>query len=283
MDSVEKLINGNLDAINSLVPHCLGILTPERDRTTSFLGAINCSPIFKSVYNVGKVFESISSVSFNERLLKSIEPIKPIHYVIPKSKKKKKNMLRWADFGWGVIDEVLQKDTDYETMCSVKDADLIIEKYLTEDIINQLIKNIKESKLNSLVFGEAVDCFSDGRYTSCILILYSIIDSFFLKYARIKEKPRPLSNKAAKDLIDSDKIKDLKLKIFLRVYVPLKAITVLFARGNDFTDEPDLANRNFISHGMNKRQVTKLDCVKALIILCNLIEIEKYIGLTETK
>ena len=129
MDSVEKLINGNLDAINSLVPHCLGFLTPERDRTTSFLGAINCSPIFKSVYNVGKVFESTSSVAFNERLLKSIEPIKPIHYVIPKRSNRIKNMLRWADFGWGVNDEVLQKDTDCETICGVKEADLIIEKY----------------------------------------------------------------------------------------------------------------------------------------------------------
>ena len=38
-----------------------------------------------------------------------------------------------GDFGWGVIDVVLQKDTDCETICGVKEADLIIEKYLTED------------------------------------------------------------------------------------------------------------------------------------------------------
>lgn len=51
----------------------------------------------------------------------------------------------------------------------------------------------------------------------------------------------------------------------------LNAITRLYEKGNDFTNEStEIINRNFVDHGMNTRKVTQIDCIKLFLIIDNL-------------
>ena len=52
----------------------------------------------------------------------------------------------------------------------------------------------------------------------------------------------------------------------------LSCLNTFFADGNDFRHEPDVINRNFIDHGMNRRRVRKKDCIQLFVALYDLIE-----------
>ena len=191
--------------------------------------------------------------------------------------------MNWADFGWGLIEELPKENTYYIQPDNTKHADSIIEKNITEDLLKTIIEDIRKTKtLNTLSFDEAIDCFYSGKYTACLLILYSIIDSFFLNLQtmKISEKTRRvLANGSAKNLLKTKEIEEFNLRLYARTYIPLQAVTILFDNGGDFKSEPDLPNRNFISHGMNKRVVSRIDCIKVMSIIRNLFEISDIIDL----
>ena len=49
-------------------------------------------------------------------------------------------------------------------------------------------------------------------------------------------------------------------------------IAEFFAQGNDFKEQPKLANRNFIDHGMLHKDVRRRDCVQLFLLYYNFIE-----------
>jgi len=51
-----------------------------------------------------------------------------------------------------------------------------------------------------------------------------------------------------------------------------------FENGNDFRKEPKLINRNFIAHGMNRRDVRKRDCIQLFLALYNLVDFLDFIS-----
>jgi hypothetical protein len=60
----------------------------------------------------------------------------------------------------------------------------------------------------------------------------------------------------------------------------IKAIEKLFCCANDFSNEDsELINRNFVSHGMNKREVDKIDCIKLIVIIEGLFHIIEVMNL----
>ena len=48
-------------------------------------------------------------------------------------------------------------------------------------------------------------------------------------------------------------------------------LTTVFQFGNDFRNEGKAINRNFISHGMSERKVSKIDCLQLFLLYRNLL------------
>ena len=47
--------------------------------------------------------------------------------------------------------------------------------------------------------------------------------------------------------------------------------------GDDFVKEPDVINRNFVGHGMNRRKVRRKDCIQLFLALYNVVDMtEEY-------
>lgn len=49
------------------------------------------------------------------------------------------------------------------------------------------------------------------------------------------------------------------------------SLETIFAYGNDFKDEPDIINRNFVDHGMNHKRIRRRDCIQLFLVLNNLM------------
>ena len=283
MYDFEKYIKDTQKKIDSLVPQSFKTLQKEINKYSEMMKSIDYSPIIDSLSNVGTLFSNSYFSDLSNKISELTKPFTDFFKSLPEALIKYYNFKDWGDYGWGIIDYV-PKDRSYFTEVeNVQEADTVMAAELSEEIIADLINDIRKTDLQFDRFDEAIACFKDKKYTACILILFSIIDAYSLKLQELTTKRRKLANSLSKELLENEAINELTLITYLRVYMPLQAITVLFADGKDFKNEPDLPNRNFISHGMNQRQVTKIDCVKVLSIISNLADIKELIKINELK
>lgn len=282
MYDLEKYIKDTQKKIDSLVPQSFKTLQKEMNKYSEMIKSIDYSPIIDSISNVRTLFSKSYFTDLSDRISELTKPFTVFFKSLPETLIKYYNFKDWADYGWGIIDYVPKDRTYFKKVENVQEADTVMAAELSDEIIADLINDISKTDLHSDRFDEAIACFNEEKYTACILILFSIIDSFSIQLQEINEKKqRDLAKGFSKNLLQKDAINELSISVYLRVYMPLQAITVLFARGYDFKDEPDLPNRNFISHGMNQRQVTKIDCVKLLSIISNLADVKELIQIEE--
>lgn len=233
------------------------------DLTNVFINSIASSDELEELGNsIRKAILSIApSDEVKERIVKSLE--------------------RWGDFGWCVMDWA-SIDLYHTTPSSVYEADEMAMKYCTEKEVTVLLESIATETDMPDLFNEAVWCYNNEKFTSCSLLLFSIIDSMMIRLQdKIDNKHRrDLANKMAENLQES--ITDHKdFLSFASLLAMINAVKVLFKPGNDFTNESrELINRNFVSHGMNARQVTKIDCIKLFVIINALIKNMKVYNIT---
>ena len=272
MNNYEKYIKDLQKKFDSLIPNDYKNLQKELQKY---------SAIIDSISNISKVFSNSYFDNLSNRIAELTKPITDFFNSLPKTLQNYYNFKEWANYGWGIIDYVPKENTYFKIVGNSADADAIMEYELSDKIISDVIQDIKKTDLATAAFEEAIECFYNAKYTACILILFSIIDAYSINLQEINDKKRKLANPFSKELLEKSEINELTLVAYLRIYMPLQAITVLFANGGNFRDEPNLPNRNYISHGMNKRQVTKIDCVKVLSIISNLADLRDFINLEE--
>lgn len=187
--------------------------------------------------------------------------------------KSKEAAKKWASYGWipnlpkyTVID--LMKNLNAPK--SKSEADHImnnrIENNLFKVIVNEISDNIKSYGQNEQTFFEAVSCFENGFFISCSLLLFALIDSCFLiNQPRIKRR-RDLANKAVSRAMDESKANYSIIALTAKTI-----IEQLFLDGNDFDYSREQGlNRNFISHGMNKYNPDRTDCLKLFVLIYNI-------------
>lgn len=280
MDDIENEINKYQEKYNSLLPQGYKQIQEEVKKVTDSIPKFDFSPIYKRytefTADIGKLFEDNFSKVFDE-LEKTLEPLKYLFKLIPETYTNYKTLLLWADYGWALIDDLPKEETYFISVHNVKEADNLIEQFISEEIINNLIQKIEEKTNADLYFAEAKNCFYEEKYLSCILILFSMIDGICVNAQLTSSQRRKLADKFAKKILESEELNEISISQYIRSVMPLKAIKVLFADGNDFISELDFPNRNFLLHGMSKRKVTKIDCIKVLSVLNNLLEIEEIV------
>lgn len=153
-----------------------------------------------------------------------------------------------------------------------EEADTLMLKELEntfDELLLSIKKHIKKLDANQTTYDEAVQSFNDGLYTSCALDIFALIDHLFItsQIETVDSKKRKLAKEAVKN-----KFEESKGAPYLVIAVSAKTIIEdLFKYGGDFDPEIEgKGNRNFISHGMNKKIPDRTFCLKLFVLLYNL-------------
>ncbi len=196
------------------------------------------------------------------------------------SEERKKQLLEshriWGSYGWtfspdGELDDLFctiendKKAADKKALHCIKN---------TEKIFNSIYSHKRVKKSD---FSEAVNDFNDKRYKSCALLLFSLIDAQLIRFQRKKEtqgKRREVGLGAIKKAKERIGIANHNDWFFLAMFYEnlFACLKKYFADGNNFKNEPDIINRNFLNHGMSTKRVRKKDCLQLFLLYCNMLD-----------
>ena len=217
------------------------------------------------------------------------ELVNNIH--IPTITEEYKNRLIQSYTAWGKHGWTLPPNAELSVFNTkpkdAKDAYKRLRGYFTASAMDDLFSEIRQLKhIKKSDFDEAVNCFKNGNYKACSLILFSLIDSRLIRSQIDKERNRagmrPSGKKAAKNLfgrIESKYITESMLFTALDQVNILAALETVFEAGKDFKVQPTVINRNFVNHGMLYRKVTRKDCIMLFLLLYNFTEhLNSFVG-----
>ena len=157
-------------------------------------------------------------------------------------------------------------------------------------------------KVKKSDFEEAIKDFDNHCYKSCAMMLYSLIDGRLIRLQggpkaqkenpdtkKSKRKPVRYSGASAVNKINSkyneiheDEIESWFFSNLTRENI-FCALAVLYANGNDFREQPDIMNRNFVDHGMLHRKVRRMDCIQLFLAYYNFLTFENRLTAEDRK
>lgn len=183
----------------------------------------------------------------------------------------------WGSMGWSVIPHAPLKLFN-GVPDTIKEADKIALQYFDKDGMEHLFSNLKKKRIKKEDINSAIYCFENKQYKACALLLFGIIDAKLIRLQSIRktEKRRKVGSKAVKELETKYRKKtDEEYFLYHMLYATglLACLNTFFADGNDFREEPEVVNRNFIDHGMNRRRVRRKDCIQLFVALYDLVEL----------
>lgn len=227
---------------------------------------------------VGGYVKAVIDNAFNSEQIKQVicNAIKTIESIYPTDEERKgiiSNLQKWGDYGWGMIRWAPIKLYS-STPTNTYEADNMVMQYCTDEKIDELLISILKKTDRISEFQEADWCYKNEKYTASALILFSIIDSMMI---RLQQKGSNTKRKLAKQYANELLTNQVNCNNFLAVasfLALMNAIKNIFENANDFSSEDsELINRNFVSHGMNARKVNKTDCIKLFVIIEDLFQI----------
>lgn len=182
----------------------------------------------------------------------------------------------WANYGWVPCFPWFKAVDVIDVLLQVENADQAnkimfqsIEQHSIEELFKALVDYCRKFGHNSKTLYDSINAYEQSLYSACCLCLFSIIDSCFIYGQPIeKEKRRALPRNAVSRSVNID--------YFEFLVIPYSAeliIEKMYANVKDFSIEEDALYRNFISHGMNKYNPDKLDCLKLFTLLYNIYEL----------
>lgn len=278
-----KALDGLTTALSSANQYALKAslnLSPALQQLASTMATLKIAtePLFKTANLLANIIGN-----FNAQ-------IKPIFssITIPQVSEERKEELRvsyeaWGKFGW-TIPPMAEITVFNEVPATLHEANEYMAPYCTKATMVEFFEILYEmpnlSKKEKKDLREAEFNFEHRNYKSCAMLVFSLLDAKLIRMQRKEDinqrtKRRDSGAQAAKHIkerIESEH--DINKKFFLLLsYTNLFAcIEEFFAQGNDFKKQPELANRNFIDHGMLHKNVRRRDCVQIFLLYYNFME-----------
>ena len=197
------------------------------------------------------------------------------------SEKRKKEICesyeQWGKYGWSILPNAPFK-LFAQRPANQKEANRIALGYCKKDDIEYLSGLLLEGKKGSRKsdLEEALFDFENRKYKSCAMILFALIDSELIRRQNKKEGNRLVGERAGNRLFqeieDKTKMENYVYSLFAYKNI-LACFHEIFAKGNNFVRQPDVINRNFLSHGMMTGRVSRKDCVQLFLLYYNLLEL----------
>lgn len=186
---------------------------------------------------------------------------------------------KWGKIGWPVLPNA-PFDFFNEFPDDTKTANKIAMRYCDTKSMDDLFNNLRQQHLKKVDLESTIFCYKNRQYKACALLIFCLIDSKMIKL-QPKSKNRAVGLKAVNKLKFQLNEKMNQEHFLMTALYQINLMTCLdtyFANGNNFIEEPDTINRNFVDHGMNTRTVRKRDCVQLFLALHNLLEFLDYLS-----
>ena len=195
------------------------------------------------------------------------------------SEERKKELIdshiKWGEYGWSMLPHAHIK-LFYTCPDTSAEADKIALSYYNKAGVNQLFVDLREKRVRKKDLDEAIICFENRQYTACALILFALIDA---KLIRLQPKPQDDKRRKTgagaifhfkKKFKANNNIDMLFFRAF-RYFNLFKCLEKMFEDTRDFNLDVHVVNRNYVGHGMNRRQTRRKDCIQLFLVLYNLL------------
>lgn len=186
----------------------------------------------------------------------------------------------WGMYGWTLVPEIIPVRLWEVFPCSQEEADKTMMEYFLSNKVLDLMDSILAESTQTDILNEAIQCYKNGCFTACASLLLSLVDGTLISsYANSKFENKKTGKNAEQRIINES-----YTNYFFRCPGILKLqsinfhtyISQLFDRANNFSDEPEWINRNFVHHGMSKRQINRADCIKLFLAYLQSIRFTQY-------
>lgn len=193
--------------------------------------------------------------------LKKVECIKQIYEEID-------NAEIWAEYGWSIIpmynNMLLKKPKDK------KHARKLAMYYCDKENMQCIIRKTKRKSTGKKDIDEAYWLFEKGKYKSCSLLLFSLIDRKLFDIQSPDETQRKKRNNNETVKLLAAELRYHSINSVLIAVSFLKCYLKIYEQGNDFINKPEIINRNYLVHGMWMDKVYKYQCFQLFLLLYNL-------------
>lgn len=245
--------NGFLDAMCSAIEAMGKILPRAEEIASNIVSALNASQ--QIIASFVSAVENISIPTLSEE----------------RKQEMLESHLRWGRLGWTWFQNAPMSFYD-NPPTDMKDANARVKHLCTMQGMESIFNRLRAQKVNHEDLESAIFCFRNGQYKACALMLFGLIDAKLIR-VQPRNKKREVGSKAVhllKTQFEGNKDEQV-LYIMLFCSNLFACLETIFAYGNNFKDEPDIVNRNFADHGMNRRRIRKRDCVQLFLVLNNLM------------
>ncbi len=265
-------------------------MKPILDNISEIIKTIDYSGITNNFKRIGEVaiqfhkeyYESISNAlsEYSTRISSILKNVK-VPIINEEIKiELEHNYKLWGQMGWTTIPHA-ELNMFSAPPKDLQSADRIALKYFNKKGLESLFQKMRKQKIKKCDLESAIFCFENKQYKACSLILFGIIDSKMISLQSHIDKTinRKVGKRAVEKLEKAliQKCYNKKYYFITFYYLSLfECLNIIFANGGDFKEEPPIINRNFVSHGMNKRKVRRKDCIKVFLALYNFVEMLEF-------
>ena len=179
-----------------------------------------------------------------------------------------KTCSKWGEYGWIANPHIVPFGFWGNFPNSQVEADQLVMRAIDKKQLFKLKSELFELTNDSRIFTEAMLCFENKCYTACASLLIALIDGELIRSSYLSNENKKTGARASKRVVEKvakDEQYGLPGLFYLELLNYQMFINILFERANDFKKEPRHINRNYLHHGMSKRNVLKRDCIKLLL------------------
>jgi len=180
--------------------------------------------------------------------------------------------LKWGQLGWTWFQDAPMDFYDNPPM-DISDASARVKHLCSMQGMESTFNQLRGQKMNHEDLESAIFCFRNRQYKACSLMLFGLIDAKLIRVQPKKETRRKVGEKAVLLLRKQYEENKDKMVFYTMLFCSnlFSSLETIFANGNNFKNEPDIINRNFVDHGMNRKRIRKRDCIQLFLILNNLM------------
>lgn len=184
---------------------------------------------------------------------------------------------QWGEYGWSISPQVNSKYFLSKPL-SLDDADEKMRKFCIIENIDEIKKALYNHDLNKEDLETAQFCYENKQYKLCAMLLFSMIDCQLInkKYFGKGKDGNPYLKTGFGAIMklkaSGDKTFDENyFLLFLQYKLIIHSLMSLFAGADNFENEPEIINRNFLMHGKSTKLITNTDCYKLWSALYSLV------------
>lgn len=180
--------------------------------------------------------------------------------------------LQWGKLGWSWFQDASMDFYD-DPPADIRDANAKVKHLCSLQGLESIFDQLREQKINHEDLESAIFCFRNRQYKACALMLFGLIDAKLIRVQLRGNGNRMVGAGAVRQLKTRFEGSKDKQVFYAMLFCSnlFACLETIFAYGNDFKNEPNIINRNFVDHGMNRRRIRKRDCIQLFLVLNNLM------------